>query len=269
MTLQPLRHTAPGTVSRRASLALIAGAASGFGLLRPTAAHAMQVRPVVLDLGATARTMGGQIELGNGFDRAITVEISAREFFLPTEAGAQATYGEGNDIVVFPTQAIIEPGANRTVRLQYVGSPVIPRSRHFIITVAQLPVRLPEGESAVQVLYNFEVLVNVGVPGTQSQLEIVQSSVKAVGESRAVPVLTVRNTASTYGYLGEQRLALTQVDEAGRQIFAQRFSPTELQQLLGLGMVGPGQTREIEMSLDLPSRTGTLSAQLTLERRRR
>lgn len=269
MTAQSSSHPAHVAISRRASLALIAGAAGGFGLLRPTAAHAMQVRPVVLDLGATARTMGGQLELGNGFDRPITLEIVAREFFLPSEPGGQATYGDATDIVVFPSQAVVEPGANRTVRVQYVGSPVIPRSRHFIITVAQLPVRLPEGESAVQVLYNFEVLVNVGVPGTQSQLEIVQSSVKAVGETRAVPLLLVRNTSATYGYLGEQRLSLIQVDETGREIFSQRFSPTELQQLLGLGMVGPGQAREIEMSLDLPSRSGVLRAQLTLERRRR
>ncbi len=277
MTSQPIRHPAPPIAplaaplvfSRRTSLALLASAAGGFTVLRPTPASAMQVRPTVMDLGASARTMGSQLELGNGFDRAITLEVNAREFFLPAEVGAEATYGDGADIVVFPAQALVAPGATRTVRVQYVGSPIIPRSRHFVITVAQLPVRLPEGESAVQVLYNFQVLVNVGVPGAQSQLEIVKSSVKAVAEIRAVPVLTVRNTAQTYGYLGEQRLILTQVDETGKQIFSQRFSPTELQQLLGLGMVGPGQTRDIEMSLDLPSRTGVLSAQLTLERRRK
>jgi fimbrial chaperone protein len=269
MTVTPTTNPADNTISRRTSLALLASAAGSFGLLVPNAANAMQVRPVVMDLGATARTMGSQLELGNGFDQAITLEITAREFFLPTTAGGEATYGDGADIVIFPAQAVVAPSATRTVRVQFVGSPIVPKSRHFIITVAQLPVRLPEGESAVQVLYNFQVLVNVGVPGVQSQLEIVSSSVKAVAETRAVPVLTVRNTAQTYGYLGEQRLILTQVDGTGRQIFSQRFSPSELQQLLGLGMVGPGQTREIEMSLDLPSRTGVLSAQLTLERRRR
>ena len=62
-------------------------------------------------------------------------------------------------------QAMIQPGQTQTFRVQYVGDPDLARSKHYYVTVAQLPVQMPQGQSAIQILYNFQVLVSVSPSG--------------------------------------------------------------------------------------------------------
>jgi fimbrial chaperone protein len=235
----------------------------------PAPAAAMAVRPVIIDLGVAARSMSTTLEVSNAFPDPLTVELTVREVTFGAEEGVAPTFKPTEDILIFPPQALVAPGAAQNFRVQYLGDPAIARSRHFVVTVAQLPVRLPEGQSAIQVLYNFQVLVSVGVPGTRSDIKLLTSSIVRNASGDPNPVLEVRNDTPTYGYLGEARLRLVQKDAAGAEIYRRSFTAQELQQTVGFGLVAPGQTRKITVPIKLPSADGTLSAEITLEPRRK
>ena len=79
--------------------------------------------------------------------------------------------GPSSDLAVFPAQAVIEPGRTQTFRVQWAGGP-IDRGKSYYVTVAQAPVTLPAGQSAIQVLYNFQVLVSVAPPQAQANLTV-------------------------------------------------------------------------------------------------
>src|SRR3546814_3152694 len=64
-------------------------------------------------------------------------------------------------LIALPTQAIIPPGATQAFRIQYIGDPEVDHSRHYYAEVAQLPVEIPGGQSTIQILYNFQAMVNV------------------------------------------------------------------------------------------------------------
>jgi fimbrial chaperone protein len=249
-------------------------AAFGLGLALtgaavPVASFAMAVRPVIIDLGVNARSMSTTMEVSNAFNDPLTVELTAREVTFGAQEGEAPTFKPTEDILMFPPQALIAPGAAQNFRVQYLGDPALARSRHFVITVAQLPVKLPEGQSAIQVLYNFQVLVSVGVPGARSDIRLLSSSISTNPAGDANAVLEVRNNAATYGYLGEARLRLVQKDASGREIFRRSFTAQELQQTVGFGLVAPGQTRRITVPVKLPSSAGTISAEVTLDARRK
>jgi fimbrial chaperone protein len=249
-------------------------AAFGFGLaiagsVVPATSDAMAVRPVIIDLGVNARSMSTTMEVSNAFNDPLTVEVTAREVTFGALEGEAPTFKPTEDILMFPPQALIAPGAAQNFRVQYLGDPALARSRHFVVTVAQLPVKLPEGQSAIQVLYNFQVLVSVGVPGTRSDIRLLSSSISTNTTGDANAVLEVRNDAATYGYLGEARLRLVQKDATGREIFRRSFTAQELQQTVGFGLVAPGQTRRITVPVKLPSKDGTITAEVTLDSRRK
>jgi fimbrial chaperone protein len=251
---------------KRRAIASIGVAMAAF---MPGMAEAMSVRPVIVDLGVNARAMTSNLEVSNVFESALPVELTVREVTFPTEIGTEASYKPAEDIIIFPPQAIIQPGQSQNFRLQYIGDPAIEKSRHFVVTVAQLPVKLPEGQSAIQILYNFQVLVSVGVPGQRSNIQVLKTELETNAEGVTQAVMTIKNDTQTYGYLADSRLRLTQRDAAGRQVFQRTYTPQEVQQTVGYGLMGPGQTRKINIPVTLPSREGTATAEVLLDARRR
>jgi fimbrial chaperone protein len=149
-----------------------------------------------------------------------------------------------------------------------VGDPALARSRHFYVTVAQLPVQLPEGQSAIQILYNFQVLVSVTPAGAHPNLTITSASVGHNAEGRPIPVITLSNNSTAHGYLSQGRLRIVEKDADGREIFRRTIPGPEIQQTIGFGLVGAGQTRRVAIPIELPSEGGTVEAQFTPEGRR-
>ena len=139
-------------------------------------AQAMTVQPVVIDMQTAGRQMSSVITVENTFATPLPVELSVQELEL-TPDGVKQTGVDPGDLMIFPPQALIEPGQTQTFRLQYVGDPALAKSKHYYITVAQLPVKLPEGQSAIQILYNFQVLVSVAPAGVKPQITVQSATV--------------------------------------------------------------------------------------------
>jgi len=227
-------------------------------------AQAMTVQPVVIDLQTAGRQMSTVITVENTFATQLPVELSVQELEL-TPDGVKQTGNDPGDLMIFPPQTIIEPGQTQTFRLQYVGDPALAKSKHYYVTVAQLPVKLPEGQSAIQILYNFQVLVSVTPAGAKPQITVQSAEIGKNAAGKPIAVLTVANDSAAHGYLANGRLRVVQKDAAGKQLFAKNLSGAEIQQSMGFGLIGGGQVRKVSVPVELPSAEGSVEASFSLD----
>jgi fimbrial chaperone protein len=230
----------------------------------PLAASAMTVQPVVINLQTSGRGMTQVVTVENTFATPLPVELRVEELVFD-ETGARGTGKDPGDLLVFPPQALIQPGQTQTFRVQYVGDPALARSKHYYVTVAQLPVQLPEGQSAIQILYNFQVLVSIAPNGAKPNLRLVSSEVGRNEAGKPMPVITVQNDSPAHGYLSQGRLRIVQKDANGAEVFRRTLSGPEIQQTIGFGLIAPGQKRRIVLPVELPAVGGTVEAQFTPE----
>jgi P pilus assembly chaperone PapD len=234
-------------------------------LAATTTALATAVEPVVIDLQASGRRMSQVVTVRNTFGSPLPVELRVQEAEYSAD-GVRGTGRESDDLLVFPPQAIIQPGRTQSFRVQYVGDPALSQSKHYFVTVAQLPVQLPEGQSAVQVLYNFQVVVGVGVTGARPALRVVRAEIVKEGDGQPRAALFVENRSNTYGYLSGGALRIVQKDAGGREVFRRVLTGEEVAQQIGYGLVGGGQTRRILVPFPLPQAGGSIEAQITQSR---
>jgi P pilus assembly chaperone PapD len=223
------------------------------------AATAMTVQPVVINLQTSGRGMTQVITVENTFSTPLPVELTVQELKL-TEDGVSLTGVDPGDLLVFPPQALIQPGQTQTFRVQYVGDPDLAASKHYYITVAQLPVTLPEGKSAIQILYNFQVLISIAPAGIKPAFTVQSAGVGRNADGKPVPQLMIRNDSAAHGYLSDGRLRIVEKDASGKEIFRRTMSGPEIQQTIGFGLIGAKQERQVTVPLELPSADGTVEA---------
>lgn len=220
-------------------------------------ASATTVQPIVIDLNV----------VGSGTSRTITVE-NTNAAPLPVEIRVESLVfgndgvrveGPSRDLMVFPAQAVIGAGRTQAFRVQWAGGP-IERGKSFYVTVAQAPVTLPKGDSTLQVLYNFQVLVSVAPPRVQPKLLIDSASIGTGTDGKPAPVIVVFNDSPTHAYVSRGTLSLVARDAAGKTMLERTLSPSEIQQMIGYALIGPGQRRSLILPISLPSGSGAVEA---------
>lgn len=243
----------------RLSTGVLAAAAL---LLAAVAVRAMNVQPVVIDLQTIGRQSSTILTLENTFPTTVPVELSARRLEI-VDGELRETEEETEDLLIFPMQATVPSGASQAFRIQWVGDPDLDESRHYFVTVAQLPVALPENQNAIQVLYNFKILVSVGAPGAQADLGVVAAAIETDDQGVSRPVITVSNAGRTYGYVGHQRMTIVHRAPDGEELDRRGFDPEQIQQLMGLGLAPSGAERRLRIDLPLSRPDGSLEVELT------
>jgi fimbrial chaperone protein len=254
-------------VLKKSATALITLVSALLSWALPSLAVAMTVQPVVVDLSPSGRKGTALVSVENTSTDPLPVELRIYEAVLDTN-GVTVSNKASEDLLIFPPQAIIAQGATQSFRIQYIGEPEMPRSRHYYVTVAQLPVQLPEGTSAIQIVYNFNVIVSVAAPGQTASIAAVSGEIVTNGEGKPVAAFTVANAGRNYDYLINGRLRLVQKDAAGKEIFRKTLSGQEIQQTIGFGLIGPEVARRIVTSIELPSAEGSLNVEFTQDRSR-
>ncbi len=231
-------------------------------VLAPLTAQAMTVQPVVIDLTTAGRGMSDVIIVENTFDHPLSVEVTMQALEL-TEDGVRATGEDTGELAVFPPQATIQPGERQNFRVQYVGDPALTKSKHYYVTVAQLPVETGEGSSNIQLLYNFQVLVSVAPNGEKPAITIASAEIGRDADGAPVPVIVATNSSPAHGYLSRGRLEVVQRDATGKEVFRQELTGPQIQQSLGYGLIGGSQSRRIALPSRLPAADGTITAKFT------
>lgn len=232
------------------------------------AVAAMTVQPVVVDMRMAGREMSAPVRVENNGPNPLPVEVRIVETDFSVDT-VRASDRLSEDIMVFPPQAIIPPGETQVFRLQYVGDPSSDRSKHYYAEVAQLPIQLPEGQSAIQILYNFQVMVNVAssIAGAPV-LSIENTEVVQTEEGKNVVAFTVRNSALNYGYLSSGQLNFVFKAADGRETGRASLSSNEIQQTIGFGLLGPQMTRRFVTAVEAPSADAVVAVNLNMPRGR-
>lgn len=226
----------------------------------PGQALATTVTPVVIDLQSSGRGVVGNISVTNTGATALPIEVVTQRLDA-TPTGLIAGKGETEDLLIAPPTALVPAGQTQTFRVQWIGDPDLAASHHYYASINQLPIKLPEGTSAVQVVYNFQVLVNVSGQGKTPRLSI-KSAAIVDHDGKPAPSITVQNSGGAHGYLSQRRLKIVETNDAGAQIFTKTMGGAEFQQLVGYGLIASGQVRTMVIPIELPSRSGHVTATL-------
>ena len=99
------------------------------------------------------------------------------------------------------------PGATQSFRVQWVGAPDIKTSETYMVSVNQLPVKMNAGESGVQMVFSFGVIVNVAPAGAQSALKLVSAEALTEDGKRGVSIM-VENPSEMYSYFSDASVSL-------------------------------------------------------------
>lgn len=231
------------------------------GIAMPAAVQATTVSPVMIDLQSSGRRVVANISVNNTGANSLPVEIAVTKL-KPTPTGFEQTKDNADDLLVVPPVALIAPGQTQTFRVQWIGDGDIAESGHYYVGINQVPVKLPEGQSAVQVVYNFQVLASVSSPLRKANLVVKSVTPGTMPDGKPAVNLTVENTGAAHDYLSLHRIRFTQSDAAGRQAFEKTMSGSEFQQLIGYGLVASHSTRTVTIPLELPSTNAAVSAAL-------
>lgn len=223
------------------------------------AAHAMTVQPVVVNLKPLGSGMSQGVMVHNSFATPLPVELKIEELSFE-DNGLVNTHKDPGDLLVFPPQALVQPGQTQSFRIQYIGDPEFARSKHYYVTIAQLPVKLAPGQSAIQILYNFQVLVSIAPNGVRPALSVVSASMTTDARGKKVPMITVSNPSQAHGYLSNGKLIISEHNAAGQEVFRKTLSGPEILQIVGFGLVGAETTRTISIPIDVPQAAGTIGA---------
>jgi len=225
-------------------------------------AVAMTVQPVIINLKQSGNGMTQIITVENTFATPLPVELRVQSLEFD-QSGIKETGKDPGDLLIFPPQALIQPGQTQSFRVQYVGDPDLKTSKHYYVTVAQLPVKLPAGQSAIQILYNFQVLVSIAPMGAKPAIKVQAAEIGHNEAGKPIPLVTLSNTSAAYGYLSEGRLRIVEKDAAGKEVFRRTLSGPETQQTIGFGLVGANQTRRMSLPIELPVDGGSVDVSFT------
>ena len=225
-------------------------------------AQAMQVTPLAVETDAVNSGLANQFTVTNDSPDPIPVELSSTRITVDAEGNITEVPNSGDDLLVLPQQALVAPGQTQTFRVQYMGDPAITQSQSYFVSVLQVPVKLPEGTSGVQMLYNFRVLANVA-PLQGTDVLSLESTGVVQKNGKNYPVITVRNSGNKHGLMyNVSETRIVQTGAGGAEVFNQTYAASRSLELYGIGLVPPNAVRRFVLPVELPSASGKVSVGL-------
>ena len=119
--------------------AAIAGltAAACLASSEPSVAH--EVQPMITTVTPSGSGANFRLMIRNTDAMPITLEVSPYRVAVD-DAGVATRTAEDADVILFPPQTIVQPGAEQAIQVRYVGEPGVTEGRLYAIVVSQLPV---------------------------------------------------------------------------------------------------------------------------------
>jgi len=206
----------------------------------PVPAEATRISPMVIDVEPIGRESIGRIELSNPGSAEFPVEVQMFRGLI-TEDGQLELTPADEDFLVFPAQIVVPANSQQAFRVQYVGDPELGKSEVYYMQVRQVPVEMTPGQSQVQVVINFNVLVNVIPDGAAA--DPVVDSIEPVtrGDQTGIEV-RVANRGTRYYTAGTLPWKVRGQAEDGSDV-AMDLTPEQMAKLIGVGVVAPDRKR--------------------------
>lgn len=238
----------------------------------PAPVWASRVTPMIVEMEPTGRESIARIELTNDADRDIAYEVQMMRGEISPK-GELALTPADEQFVVFPPQAIVEGRSQQVFRVQYVGEDALDQSEIYYLAIRQIPVAFQPGQNQVQVVVNFNVLINV-VPDGAQPLPVLRStqyverevSMEGVAEDDMPEVIPVEkgiaidlgNDGTRYFFAGRATWSITATTTEGES-FSRNFSGVEMSRIIGTGVVAPGKNRLFFVPTEVPLDNSTLT----------
>lgn len=224
--------------------------------LSPVAVEASRVSPMIVELKPTGRDSIARVELTNDAGRDIPYEVEMMRGEISPEGQLSLTPAD-EQFIVFPPQAIVEANSQQVFRIQYVGDEAIDLSQVYYLSVKQIPVAFDQGKNQVQVVINYNVLVNVVPDGTSPQAIVRSASyierpkpmddLAEEDRPEVIPtekglLIDLGNDGNRFFFAGQSDWSISAQTVAGEP-FEKTYSGDEMSRLIGAGVVGPGKNR--------------------------
>src|SRR3546814_611612 len=161
---------------------------------------------------------------------------------LISEAGELELTPADEQFLVFPPQRIVPPQSQQVFRVQYIGEPELATSEIYYMQIRQIPVDIAAGQSQVQIVVNFNVLVNV-IPDGVSPEPVVESVHPVVREDVTGIEVRLANHGTRYFTAGTVPWQINGTAEDGSVLDA-RLPPEQMAKAIGVGVVAPGRDRK-------------------------
>ena len=248
----PMQNSPPTLCAMVLSLVLA-------GIAAASPARAMSVSPIHIEMTSVGQTGHSQVIVTNTSNTPLPIDTAMKRLELD-ENGNTKTVPAGDEFLVFPPQAMIPPGGTQVLRIQWVGEPNLAQSQSYMLTVTQIPVKLPKTQSGVQVVMSFGIIVNVAPPQGQSNLKLVSTGIAIDKAGKRHPTITVEDSSNVHAVLQSAVLHLS----AGA--WSRTYQPGEIAQSIGIGLVQPGKRRKFVLPDVLPADAGTVQASLEVPR---
>lgn len=240
------------------------GLALATGLVTP--ASALLVQPINILMTSTGQQSNAALTVVNDRDRPNTFEVTVNKLTLPENGAPVVTPIKGDEFLIFPPTATVQPGKTQVVRIRWVGDPVLKESQAYMFNTAELPVNQLQG-SGVQVVYTIQSLVTVTSPALKPEIAVQTATVETETQvansehpARTVPGVgvTVSNSGNGLDFLTNYKFTL----KSGA--WSMTIDPHDVAQYVGLGLVMPNSKRHF--FLVLPKLPPAGPVQVSLER---
>lgn len=218
-------------------------------------ANASRVSPMILELEPTGRGSIARIDLVNDGLRDVPYEVQMMRGLITPEGQLELTPAD-EDFVVFPAQTIVESNSQQVFRIQYVGEGALDRSEVFYMAIRQIPVEFDQGVTQIQMVVNYNVLVNVVPDGSTPEPTVLSARVtKRVVPGQANPQnpepesveqqgieVDVGNDGNRFYLAGLSTWSITGTTATGEP-FDKTYRGDEASRLIGVGVVAPQANR--------------------------
>jgi fimbrial chaperone protein len=223
-----------------------------------TMTAAMTVSPMHVEMISVGKSSISQIKVSNESSEPLPIE-AILERLSYSEAGELQSKRTNENFVIIPPQALIPPGGTQMFRVQWVGAPDMAKSESYLLSLAQIPVKMPKGKSGVQVVTSMGVMINVAPAQGKPSLEIVETGTVTGKDGKRRATIVIANNSPVHGLIEKSDIKLS----AGS--FTKNYSASELGQRLGIGLVQPGKRRKFVMPDALPANAKQVQASLTYQ----
>lgn len=222
-------------------------------------AEATRISPMVIDVEPIGRQSIGRVELSNPGNGEFPVEVQMFRGLI-TEDGKLELTPADEDFLVFPAQIVVPANSQQAFRVQYVGDPELGKSEVYYMQVRQVPVDVTPGQSQVQVVINFNVLVNV-IPDGATPVPAVDSIEPVMRGDQAGIEVRVANRGTRYYTAGTLPWKVRGQTDDGSDL-AIDLTPEQMAQLIGVGVVAPDRERVFFVPTERPLVENTVEVTL-------
>jgi len=178
-----------------------------FGVL----AGSLKVVPIKLSFDDRSAT--AVLTLTNEGAEKVTVQLEAKSW--DQDDRGMDNYSETSDIVFFPKILVVEPAADRIIRIGYQGERTPAREKTYRIFLQELPVTKP-GEMALKFTITFSIPIFV-----QPNIQHGDVVLEEVTQERGQLHVKVRNDGNTHVVVNG--IEVMGLDVAGLQVFSKEM----------------------------------------------